>query len=56
MANLLDLPLCLSPPMRMTPAQYLMDIGLTYLIYPVVLVALVFVLPVERNRCVTKED
>jgi hypothetical protein len=32
----IDLPLMLSPPMSFTPAEYFADIGLTYLMMPVI--------------------
>jgi len=40
MSIVFDLPLMLSPPMNWTLAQYFADIGLTYLIIPIVTIAM----------------
>jgi hypothetical protein len=37
---LIDLPLMLSPPIRMQPIEYVADIGITYLMIPVITVGI----------------
>jgi hypothetical protein len=45
---LIDLPLMLNPPINMTLAEYAADIGLTYLIIPVITLGMGYVLATKQ--------